>query len=315
MGKCTKNGFWSEEILANVMKFYIAGPLCYHNFFTFLVYDWYETSEKYQKFYFLATKYNASRNGPNKPVLLINFLYSSLNNEDLTEWHQVILKVLYYLYKQTSNCDMNGIIKFHIQMALMIQNKYMRRQVLKILSIRLENTDDEKYHNIKALIFQKLESDSEYNTEYESMINASYRMLEEKCDVEFLKFIFHMKENTALNEEFAKLINVYKTCFGESWQAAYTFNAQLICLNKKDKNFVVVEALNQMLWKADKKMSNFNNNEKLSEFQTIFIKSLKDEARKLKVRIRKYRPISSATLGYLIYPPPGAPNARVGGLP
>ncbi|KAL7026859.1 hypothetical protein ACKWTF_005204 [Chironomus riparius] len=224
--------FWTKMVnLEEIMKHYaINRDANVKNLFSILIYDWHCPKDESTN-YCLSEKFEAyALSGES----LFTKLYSIIDSEDHQGYNRICLRIIYqYLHERLNTIEnfyektlFQDIITHTVSDALKIQNEEYKIQILKILTVFLDNTGDDIYKHLKEQISESVN----YKFECHSVYRISLDAIEKHCDEKFFKIAFLLKENRLkrFEFEFEDFIKTYQKYYGEYWKVAIKPNARLL---------------------------------------------------------------------------------------
>jgi hypothetical protein len=245
------------------------------------MYDWHCPKEE-SNFYLMSEKFEAyALSGES----LFKKLYYIIDSEEHRGYHRICLRIIYqYLHERQTTIEnfyektlFQDIITHAVGDALKILNEDYKIQILKILTVFLDNTGDDSYKHLKDQILESVN----YKFEYHSAYRISLDSIEKHCDDRFFKLAFLLKENRLkkFEFEFEDFIKNYRKLYGEYWKVAIKPNARLlyhICEEQCEKKLLkTVEFIFLKCPFIELNSTILTTFEEVADFETIFNEPLK----------------------------------------
>jgi len=161
-------GFWKEDYLKYVLKFYAENPSAhFKNLFSILMYDWHEKDEKSSKNYFLVDKFLYYQQ-VSRGTTMFEKLFEIIESEKGKIYFRICLKILYYFVQETTEeeWDLTSIVPYIMpKIRTKISNEDFRNEIFKIFIMFSKYSNDEEYNEMKKCFTEKLNepSNGEFN--------------------------------------------------------------------------------------------------------------------------------------------------------
>jgi hypothetical protein len=270
--------FWTKLVnIEEIMKHYATSrDANIKNLFSILMYDWHCPKEE-STHYILSEKFEAyAMSGES----MFTKLFRIIDSEEHRGYNRICLRIIYqYLHERLNTIEnfyektlFQDIITHAIGDALKIQNEEYKVQILKILTVFLDNTSDESYKQLKEQILECVN----YKFECHSVYRISLDAIEKHCDERFFKITFLLKENRLkkFEFEFEDFIKTYQKFYGEYWKVAIKPNARLlyhICEEQCEKKLLkTVEFIFHKCPFIELNSTILTTFEEVADFDTIF---------------------------------------------
>jgi len=270
--------FWTKMVnTEKIMKHYATNrDANIKNLFSILIYDWHCPKEE-TTHYVLSEKFEAYATSGES---MFTKLFRIIDSEEHRGYNRICLRIIYqYLHERLNTIEnfyektlFQDIITHAISDALKIQNEEYKVQILKILTVFLDNTSDDIYKHLKEQILECVN----YKFECHSVYRISLDSIEKHCDERFFKIAFLLKENRLkkFEFEFEDFIKTYQNYYGEYWKVAIKPNARLfyhICEEQCEKKLLkTVEFIFHKCPFIELNSTILTTFEEVADFETIF---------------------------------------------
>lgn len=276
-----------------MMYFADDGTANIKNLFSILLYDWHRPPAVSSQ-HALCEKFNAyAATGKS----LFTKLFQIIDDPRCKGYEHICLRIIYqYLSERKMNLIEIGNyyertvfqeeIYPVIGTALKLKNEDYKIQILKILIVFTDNTNDEHYSELKDKILDTVS----YHFETNSVYKVNYDSIEKYCDEKYFKLAFLLKENRLkrFEFEFEEFIQMYKKLYGEYWKSAIKLNARLLHHigedNCEKKLLKTIEFIFKKCSFIELNSTILTNLDELSEFYVIFNEPLDKHEEKVLVR-------------------------------
>lgn len=157
--KRENEGFWKEDYLKYVLKFYAEYPSAhFKNLFSILMYDWHERDEKSSKKYFLVDKFLYYQQ-VSRGTTMFEKLFEIIESEEGKIYFRICLKILYYFVQEAiEEWDLTSIVPYiMLKIKEKISNEDFRNEIFKIfIMFSKYSMNDEEYNKMKKYFTEKL---------------------------------------------------------------------------------------------------------------------------------------------------------------